>query len=376
MGVGGGAQYNTFEGNLIAHNIWQGVRIEPDVLPNPTPTSDNIIQNNQIIENGGNGVEIMGGPGITYDWVTTQAFTIPDKGARHNSILNNNISSSGGIGVVIDGIRADGNLVYGNSIANNTGVGVQLSGGAQQNCVGGTASGQANSIHDNSGDGVMLRDMGYDFNLFPGQDVYTANSPGSVQGSTIVHAINNAIRGNSIYHNGDIGIDLNQTNDPLSPSFHVDGFTANDSAGHEGPNSFQNFPVLSAAYAGASTRVIGTIASTASAVLTLDFYADAVAEPSGFAEGQRYLGSTMVTTDASGNAQFDVTLAAASVQGEIVTATATNPSGNTSEFSLGGTVSPVPYTVSYFTPVSLNRTFKQGSTIPIKLQLLDAAGIW
>jgi hypothetical protein len=52
-------------------------------------------------------------------------------------------------------------------------------------------------------------------------------------------------------------------------------------------------------------------------------------------EGEFFLGSTNVTTDASGHASFDVTLPVKSVGGQIITATATDPDGNTSEFSAG-----------------------------------------
>ena len=79
----------------------------------------------------------------------------------------------------------------------------------------------------------------------------------------------------------------------------------------------------------------GTLNSTANTTFTLDFYASAAADPSGFGEGARYLGSAVVTTDAGGNASFEVTLAAATTPGEVVTATATDPAGNTSEFSGG-----------------------------------------
>src|SRR5207248_3124461 len=78
--------------------------------------------------------------------------------------------------------------------------------------------------------------------------------------------------------------------------------------------------------------------STANTTFTLDFYANAVADPSGCGEGQRYLGSAAVSTDGGGDASFNVTLAAATVAGEFVTATATDPGGNTSEFSAVGKV--------------------------------------
>src|SRR5207302_6199745 len=73
--------------------------------------------------------------------------------------------------------------------------------------------------------------------------------------------------------------------------------------------------------------------STANTTFTLDFYASAAADPSGFGEGARYLGSALITTDASGNASFEVVLEARTTPGEVVTATATDPGGNTSEFS-------------------------------------------
>src|SRR5205814_1904684 len=52
--IGGGAQYNSFEGNVVAHNIWQGVQLFDDFLPEPTPTSDNVIRTNEITNNGAN----------------------------------------------------------------------------------------------------------------------------------------------------------------------------------------------------------------------------------------------------------------------------------------------------------------------------------
>src|SRR5262249_41237942 len=54
---------------------------------------------------------------------------------------------------------------------------------------------------------VLFRTLGYDFNFFPGQDVYTANSPGSAAGPTIVPMSDNAVQGNAIFANSGPVID-------------------------------------------------------------------------------------------------------------------------------------------------------------------------
>ena len=56
--------------------------------------------------------------------------------------------------------------------------------------------------------------------------------------------------------------------------------------------------------------------------------------PDGAGEGERYLGSVEVTTDSQGQAIFDVPFTPPADK-PIVTATATDPQGNTSEISAG-----------------------------------------
>src|SRR5262249_28844622 len=98
---------------------------------------------------------------------------------------------------------------------------------------------------------------------------------------------------------------------------------------------------IATAYAGASSIVIGTFHSTQSTTFLLDFYANAAADPSGHGEGQRWLGSATVTTDSSGNANFQATGLTASAAGEWISATATGPSG-TSEFASDVRAVPLP----------------------------------
>ena len=137
--------------------------------------------------------------------------------------------------------------------------------------------------------------------------------------------MDNAIQGNSIFGTWGLGIDLG-----------ADGVTPDTPGGpHTGPNDLQNYPVLTAAEAG-STEVKGTLNAAGDTTFTIDFYANdhsrGSAQSNG--QGQYYLGSTTVTTDNTGNASFDDSNLAATTHGEWISATATDPNGNTSEFSL------------------------------------------
>src|SRR5262249_34823464 len=90
----------------------------------------------------------------------------------------------------------------------------------------------------------------------------------------------NTVQGNSIYANGGLGIDLVGTN----------GVTPNDSADIDiGPNGLQNFPVIGPV---TTTSVSGTLNSTPATTFTIEVFASAAPDPSGYGEGQRYLGST------------------------------------------------------------------------------------
>src|SRR5262249_56522303 len=97
----------------------------------------------------------------------------------------------------------------------------------------------------------------------------------------------NSVLGNAIFANTGPGIDLGD-----------DGVTLNDSAGHVGPNDFQDFPILEqVSGSGGNRTVFGHLKSTPSATFRIEFFANAEYDPSGYGEGQLYLGSVAVTTD-------------------------------------------------------------------------------
>jgi len=148
----------------------------------------------------------------------------------------------------------------------------------------------------------------------------------------------NLVRGNSIFSNGlsavnGLGIDLS-----------ADGLAINDACdGDDGGNALQNYPVLTAAVSGAGViTVCGALNSLPSSTYLLQFYANSVAEPSGYGEGETYLGEAMVTTSAACTTDFIVTLTNVASVGQRISATATDAANNTSEFSATVLVLPQP----------------------------------
>jgi titin len=222
-----------------------------------------------------------------------------DGDGLNDSLEGNVIAASrdGGVGILAG---ANGTLVAGNRIGTdaagstalgNTGPGVFVDYAAMTQ-VGGTGD-LANSIAFNSGAGVFVRD----------------SSSGT------------SVERNSIYANGALGIDRGGS------------YSGGDGVTLNAPQGPTNFPVLSTAYAGSSSTVFGTLDSTPNANFTIDFYANAAPDASGYGQGKNYLGSTTVSTDANGNAGFTAAALGATSPGEWISATATNAGGDTSEFS-------------------------------------------
>ncbi len=257
----------------------------------------------------------------------------------------------GGPGLVIGGTGVgEGNLVSGNSLGMDL-----LADGmtVQGNSIGVDASGTAPL--PNNGRGISLGSPGTAPNVI---GAAAAGGPGANhiannldRGIVVTGGTHHTMRGNSIHDNGGLGIDLMangrpDVNDPLD----ID----------DGPNHLQNFPIIQSVTTGASTHIIGKLDSTASTTFDLDFYANAACSnfPREFLEGEAYLGSTQVTTDGSGNATIDVTLPVATEAGARISATVTDPLGNTSEFSqrIIFSISPTSGVAAGGTPISVSGT--------------------
>ncbi|HEX7174437.1 MAG TPA: C25 family cysteine peptidase [Pyrinomonadaceae bacterium] len=286
--IGGStATPGTSAGNVISGNNGDGVELSGNA-------DSNLVRGNLIglrsdgagaVPNVANGVLLSGVISCTVGGATSDL----------RNVISGNLSD----GVEIAG-TASVNNVQGNYIGTqtdglsalaNVGHGVLIS--ANTNTVGGTVAGAGNTIAFNGGDGVYV-------------------SSGTA----------NAIRRNSIHSNIGLGIDLG-----------ADGVTLNDLDDPDtGANNLQNFPLIIDARTG-STVITGTLNSTPSTTFTIEFFYSAVPDPTAHGEGQNYLDSISVTTDAGGDAAFTHTATTTAPLGNVITATATNPAGNTSEFS-------------------------------------------
>ncbi|MFO0953902.1 MAG: Calx-beta domain-containing protein [Isosphaeraceae bacterium] len=257
------------------------------VVLNGAGSTGNIVQGNFIgtavdgvtdLGNAVNGVSVVGGP------LNTIGGTAPGAG---------NVISGNNRGVVVTGPNALNTLIQGNFIGTDlTGVyvinneidGVLITGGAAATTVGGPLAGAGNTIAFNAGSGVNV-DSGL---------------------STLIQA-------NSVHDNHALGIVLN---------------------GAAGANNGQPAPtVVAAAPTINGSNVQGTLDAAPLTTYVVEFFSSPAKDPSGFGQGQTFLGRGSVTTDVTGHADFAIDVPAFITSGQWVTATATDPNSNTSAFS-------------------------------------------
>jgi titin len=282
--------------NLLSGNGKRGVFFQ-----GPTTGGASLVEGNYIgtdvtgtkaIPNGASGIEFNGNAGSTIGGLAAGA--------------GNLISGNGDMGISIDGQGVGSMIIQGNRIGTkvdgigalgNVHSGIQLRNPAGKDHIGGVSTSAANTIAFNGRAGVAIGE------------------------GTAQHIV-----GNSIHDNGGLGIDITSCGTDA-----CGGVSSNDPGdGDTGPNQWQNFPVLtSVKNANGQTTIQGTLDSRPNKTFTVDLYASPQCDDSGHGEGQRYLGSTKVTTTGAKSFSFTV----AKVSQQQISATATDGAGDTSEFS-------------------------------------------
>jgi YVTN family beta-propeller protein len=298
---------NAGERNVIAGNGVNGIALYDTAF-------ENEIKGN-FIGLDASGTKNIGHPGGTGIYI--------GRYSHHNLVggtepgAANHISgNTGWAGIAIHDVGTDNNMIYGNYLGTDiTGneefgnlVGVRIADGASNNQVGGMGNGQGNLIAYSLEEGVLIYDE-------------VPIDPSETSG--------NLILSNLIHSNESLGIDLGN-----------DGVTENDEDDADGsPNNLQNYPVLdSIGFSPGEVTIGGSLNSTPGTEFILQFFASLLSDHSTYGEGETYLGSEIVITNAQGNALFSVTFHISNTSGQVITATATDPAGNTSEFSqaIGG----------------------------------------
>ncbi|MGE5414808.1 MAG: hypothetical protein ACM3NW_11565, partial [Syntrophomonadaceae bacterium] len=323
--TGGGA--NEIQGNLIGTSITGNATIPNGEGISLTGTTGFLVggsnpgEGNVISGNTGNGIHVSVGSGCTiqgnkigtnlagtdalsnqYGIYLSNAPTLVI-GGDFNAGEGNLISGNQLDGIFIGG--SIGTVVKGNTIGTdpsatqplgNGGAGVNLDQNSTDALIGGVASGEANAIAWN-------------------------------QNGVFNSGVRNAIRANPIFFNQLLGID----NSPA-------GVTKNDPLDVDtGANELQNFPFVSTVDYGTTTLTVhGILKSSPNTTFDLDFFESpsCTPRPRDLLQSAYFLGTQQVTTDGSGDAPFDILLNDNNAANQPpISITATDPNGNTSEFS-------------------------------------------
>jgi titin len=364
-------------GNLISGNVQQGIYLS-GINGNVT---GNVIQGNLIgtdvtgansLPNADAGIGISGAANNLIGGTTA---------AARNVISGNGSTAYGVAGVFFAAAGTTGNQLLGNYIGTDV-TGTQALGNINHgvyfwqspatNYIGGSAAAAGNVISANGVDGICLTNASW--NVIQGNFIGTKADGVSALGNTLHNvelqanatnnmlggvtpgagnhiafsrtslysgvrvrpgSLNNLISGNSIFSNAELGIDLATFG--VTPNVDCESGVAANAA-----NAGQNYPTLTSVYSGTSTRIRGTLDSKAGKSYTLQFFASPAGNAQGYGEGQVFLGQTNFTLGAACSSNFTASLPVTVTPGWVVTATATDASNNTSEFSAWLPVTPVP----------------------------------
>jgi hypothetical protein len=286
--------------NVVAGNLGNGIAL----VGGSAPPTENSVRGNYLgvgsdgAASLGNGLfGLMLSEGVAVTWIGGAARgegNVISGNQRGGILLAQNVSLSfvqgNQIGTAADGILPVPNL----------GHGIRVESGAVTNLLGGGAEGEGNVIAHNVGAGV------------------------SVSGASTV---GNSILRNRFSTNGGLGIDLERPGE-------FPARTLNDALDADaGPNGLQNFPIITnVTKVEGLIAVQGTLRSKPDRTFSLELYGSAASNPSGYGEGEEYLGTAAVDTDETGVASF-LFLLDGEFNGRVFTMTATDvESGDTSEF--------------------------------------------
>lgn len=292
--IGGTSQYSR---NVIADNSAQGINIvlseDITILGNYIGVHEDGISQ---LENNGDGITINQSNGIRIGSSASggrNVITAPAGYGRGISIQNGSEDitiQNNAIGVGSD-----------ETTALPSRYGIELSSSSHDVLIGGAAVDEGNIIANNAQAGIVLR-------ANDNQDI--------------------SILGNKIYENDGLGVDI-----------YDDGPTLNDNLDADtGANTILNFPrvITPQTISGGDTDIMYTT-NLPAGDYRIEFFSNTTADPSGYGEGEAFMGFQNITSTGTGEQIFNTSIVGTSFANIRATATLIDPStssgfGPTSEF--------------------------------------------
>jgi len=355
-----GAHDNRVTGNVASGNVRWGIEIQQG------GSTGNVVAANFVgtdtagaaaLGNGFDGIRIDTANGNTVGGTTVGARNVVGGNSGHGIFVFN--STGNVVQGNYSGLDATGSYALANDID-----GIAVDGGGGGNTIGGTAPGAGNLSSGNRNQGISIFQVGSAAaatgNIvqgnFAGMNAAgTAAVPNQGNGIRMCGASNTTVgvptgsagpdgAGNTVWGNGSDGIAVYRDGSCFGAAATQNTIRRNSVHDNGGlgialygeANNSQAAPVLTAATVTATgERITGTMRGLANTPYTIDYYASDSCDAGGAGEGARWLGWSLVSTDANGLAQIDTQagLTAPITAGDAVTATSTNASGSTSQFS-------------------------------------------
>lgn len=343
------------DGNVVAYNGYAGIGVGDN--SNQTTLLGNyvgVLKDGTSAGNNGHGIHITNGASAV----------IGGSQAGEGNVVAGNT----GIGINVEGKGAiiKGNIIGlapdGTTIRANGGSGIRVNGGSDPVIIGGSATGEGNIIAGNTEDGINTYFSVSPFTIYgnkigvakdgsfkPNRNGILIDNDQATAGNIVIGGLaagqSNTIAGNT-QSGVFIGVDGGGAYDTQIPirknSIYANGYRgialssngttplANDLKDPDvGPNMLQNAPVVQfsmKACDGTTQTAPGKLNSTPNTTFIVDYYANP-SYTTGTIQGEQWLSSQTVTTDANGDAVLNPPSGVANLS-----ATATDPNGNTSEF--------------------------------------------
>jgi LPXTG-motif cell wall-anchored protein len=332
-----------------------------------------MVEGNTVHDNQGNGIRLGGSNDIQI---------------VSNSVYNNTGINVSIIGFSAFGIPTDNVSVVSNNIGldatgtptTNNNMGIAIQGNPANVIIGGTSPSDANRIVANKGSGISVLEF-----EAPAMSVSIQPQKVSILGNSIYNTspASNPSEGAGLGIDLMVGVDTDPSPDGQPNTFTNVGPDANDNGDSDtGPNNYINFPTLNSVTQDGTTATINfnlDASDSPTNQYRIEFFSNDTADPSGYGEGQTFLGYTTVSNGTNQLANltlpsgFNLSNKSISATTTAIDNTTTSGFGSTSEFSPLVTATSTTVSTPTTTPTNLAST-GQSNLVLTLISILSLGG--